>query len=306
MGISAVQSALLTPSAAEWRAMTPAAKEAFLADALAALQREAELAPEGRPHSVAKMGAASTLGGFFSRIGKQVYLACELPVHYLGHPAFSPDLIAVLDVADPGIADTRMAWVVEDEGRGIDLALEIIHRGNRRKDLFDNVIDYASLQIPEYFVYDRLRQRVFGYRLPNPDATRYEPIPFRSGKLRSAVLGLDLGVAEGRLRFFYGEAEIPESRELIARLNALVDETEEKLEAAEVARAEAEKRAEIEATAREEAEKARTEAEKRAEAEATARVKAETRATAETKARMEAEARIAELEAQLAAATKQN
>jgi hypothetical protein len=261
--------------------MSPAAKEAFLSDALAALQQQADLAPEGRPHSVAKMGAATTLGDFFDRIGKQVYLACELPVHYPEQPAFAPDLLAVLDVADPGNTDTRMAWVVEDEGRGIDFVLEITHSGNRRKDLFDNVIEYASLQIPEYFVYDRLRQRLFGYRLPNPDATRYTPIAQRLGKLKSVVLGLDLGIVGGRLRFFYGEAEVPEARELVTRLNALMDETEDKLAAVEAARAEAEKRAEAEATAR-------AAAEKRAEAEAAARV--------------EAEARVAELEALLAEA----
>lgn len=263
MNVPAAKSPLLTPSAAAWRAMTPAAKQSFLNDALAALQQQADLAPEGRPHSTAKMAAAATLGDFFDRIGKQVYLACELPVHYPEQPGFAPDLLAVLDVPDPGNADTRMAWVVEDEGRGIDFVLEITHRGNRRKDLFDNVMEYASLQIPEYFVYDRLQQRLFGYRLPNPDATRYTPIPSRLGKLKSTMLGLDLGIVGGRLRFYYGEAELPEARELVTRLNELMDEAEDRLAAAEAGRAEAEKRAEDEATARVAAEAARAEAEAR-------------------------------------------
>lgn len=49
--MNVAKSPLLTPSAAAWRAMTPAARQAFLSDALAALQRQADLAPEGRPHS---------------------------------------------------------------------------------------------------------------------------------------------------------------------------------------------------------------------------------------------------------------
>ena len=46
----------------------------------------------------------------------------ELPTLYPGEAPFSPDLMAVLDVEDPGDADTRTAWVVAEERHGLDLA----------------------------------------------------------------------------------------------------------------------------------------------------------------------------------------
>ncbi|WP_437947803.1 Uma2 family endonuclease [Sorangium sp. So ce296] len=61
---------------------------------------------------------------------------------------------------------------------------------------------YARLGIPEYFVYDRLRQQVHGYRLPAPDAPRYQRIVPQMGRYSSAVLGLDLAVSGGKLQFF--------------------------------------------------------------------------------------------------------
>src|SRR5262249_53210615 len=66
---------------------------------------------------------------------------------------------------DYGHEDERMAWVVADEGKGPDLLLEVLHQGNRDKDLVNNVRDYARLGVREYFVYDRLRVRLYGYRL---------------------------------------------------------------------------------------------------------------------------------------------
>ena len=147
-----------------------------------------------------------------------------------------------------------------------------------RSDLVANVERYARLGIPEYFVYDRLKQRIYGYRLPRPDATRYESIPSRSSRLWSGVLELELGISDGRLRFFYGEAQVPESRELMARLDALLDQRERQIE---------------------DESRARREAELRAETERAARVRAEAQ-VAEERSRAELEARVAELTAKLA------
>ena len=79
----------------------------------------------------------------------------------------------------------------------------------------------ARLGIPEYFVYDRRAQKLYGYRL---QAGRYISIIDRRGMLRSAVLGLDLAVLDGRLRFFADEALVPESGELLARLERLMEQ----------------------------------------------------------------------------------
>lgn len=268
----------VTPSAEVWRRLTEDQKLAHIVAATEALTAQAELAPEGRPHGTAKMAVASVLGDFYQRIGRAMFLASELPVLYPEEEVFAPDLIAVAGVEDQGEDDARMAWVVADEGRGVDLALEIIYRGNRDKDLVSNVARYARLGIPEYFVYDRLKLRLYGYRLAG---ARYASIPLRGGLLRSEVLGLDLGVVENRLRFFYGEARVPESRELIGRLDAMLGRLDATL-------AERERQLEEEASRRLEAEARAEAAEARAEAEAAAR-------RAEAEARQALEARLAEL-----------
>ncbi len=287
------------PSAERWRAMSQPERDRFLSDSLAALQREAELMAEGSPHIRTKVRIREVLGDLFARMGRTIYLAIELPVHFPEERVFAPDFMAVLDVPDPGDDDTRMAWVVADEGRSPDLVLEILHRGDRQKDLVDNVLFYARLGIPEYFVYDHLKQRVLGYRLPFPDATRYEPIPSRGAAVHSQILGLDLRVSGGRLRFLLAGTEVPETRELLARANTLLDELESRAEEAALRAAEEAWTLEQERAARKEAEARAQEAATRADAEAQRAQEAATRADAEAEARAALERRVAELLARL-------
>jgi len=213
-------------SADEWRAMTPAQRQSFLEEVNATLTEQIRLTPESRAHGWAKKAAIDRLGQHFSRVGRRIYLADELAVHYPGEPVFVPDILAVLDVEDPGEADQRLAWVVVEEGRGLDLVLEILFRGDRHKDLVLNVERYARLGIGEYFVYDRQRQLLEGWRLPQPSATAYRKLWPRFGRLTSSVLGLDMTVIGGRLRFFSGAAELPGTGELVEQLGQMVDELE--------------------------------------------------------------------------------
>jgi hypothetical protein len=155
-----------------------------------------------------------------------------MAVAYPGEEVFSPDVLAVVDV--PQIDDDpRMAWVVADEGKGLDFVLEVLHRGDRKKDLVDNVERYARLGIPEYFVYDRLRQEILGHRLIGPGARRYQRILPQGGRHSSLVLGVDLAIQGGVLRFFQGTAELFSSADLIGRLTGMVEELEAKAERAE-------------------------------------------------------------------------
>jgi Uma2 family endonuclease len=225
------------PSLDAWRAMTPRAREGFLVAMNEALTEAAELMGEGRPHKQAKSRAIDLLGLHFKAKGRTVYLAEELSVLYPGERAFAPDVLAVVDVPQPE-DDERLAWVVADEGRGIDVALEVLHRGDREKDLIDNVDRYARLGIPEYFVYDREKQRVHGYRLATADARRYDRVVPQAGRSASRILGVDLAVQHERLRFFDGMAELFGSDDLIHRLTDMVESLESKAEA-EQARAEA-------------------------------------------------------------------
>jgi Uma2 family endonuclease len=216
----------IAPEADQWARMSLSARERWLIELLDTLTDPESAMSEGRPHKKAKSQAADKLGLHFASIGRVVYLAEEMAVVYPGERPITPDVLAVLDVAEP-VDDQRMAWVVLDEGKGVDLVLEVLHHGDRKKDLEENVERYAHLGIPEYFVYDRLRQRVVGYRLP-PGASKYQPIIPQFGRYASRVLGLDLAIEHGELRFFHGMAELFGSDELIGRLKSMVQDLEAK------------------------------------------------------------------------------
>jgi Uma2 family endonuclease len=223
----------IAPTEDEWRAMTPTDRERLLVQVLAALSDPSSAMSEGRPHKKAKTRALDLLGLHFKAMGRVVYLAEEMAVLYPGEKAFSPDVFAVLDVPQPE-DDQRMAWVVADEGRGLDFVLEVLHHGDRDKDLVENVERYARLGIPEYFIYDRARQLLLGYRLVGPGAKRYQRIVPQGGRYSSLGLGLDLAIQGGILRFFQGMAELFGSADLIGRLTSIVEELEAKAEQARV------------------------------------------------------------------------
>jgi Uma2 family endonuclease len=224
---------LIAPTLDAWRAMTTAERERLLIQINDALSDPRAAMSEGRPHKKAKTRALDLLGRHFGAIGRVIYLAEEMAVLYPGEEIFTPDVLAVLDVAQPE-DDERLAWVVADEGKGLDLVLEVLHRGDRKKDLVDNVERYAKLGIPEYFVYDRARQQIHGFRLVNPGARRYQRIVPQAGRFASTVLGIDLAVVGGTLRFFHGESELGGTAGLVGRLQSMVDDLGAKADQAAV------------------------------------------------------------------------
>ena len=221
----------IAPTEEEWRTMTPAEREALLVKVLAALSDPRSVMSEGRPHKKAKTRALDLLDLHFKAMGRVVYLAEEMAVLYPGEEVFSPDVFAVLDVPQPE-DDPRMAWVVADEGKGLDLVLEVLHHGDRNKDLVENVERYARLGIPEYFIYDRAHQQIHGYRLVGPGTKRYQRTVPQSGRYSSLVLGLDMAIQGGVMRFFQGMAELFGSADLIGRLTGMVQDLEAKTEQA--------------------------------------------------------------------------
>jgi Uma2 family endonuclease len=224
------------PSMEIWEQLAPAERERIVDQ----LPSEIDLGPpEGDPHRIPKERGLQALDAFFRRIGRRVYLSAELPVYYPGERIFAPDLIAVTDV-EPG---ERMRWVVAHEGRGLDFALEVTLEGSRKKDFEENVLRFARLGIPEYFVFDRRNRRIHGWRLERPGAP-YEPIVQQQGRWRSAVLGLDLAVEGDRFRFYLGTALLPETEELLDRANLLVEDLQNKIESAEHRAEQEQKRAE--------------------------------------------------------------
>jgi Uma2 family endonuclease len=239
-----------------WEAMSEAERRAVV-DALPSEFEPSEASPpEGDFHDEEGSRLKRGLRRFYAKGPRSVYIAGDLPVYYPGEPMFSPDLIAVADVP----THFRNSWVRDYEGKGIDLALELIWSGRRRKDLADNVDKYARLGIPEYLVFDMPRRLLIGYRLED-GREEYEPMTVRAGVLHLQTLGLDVAVEGDKLRFFSGTAPIPDPDEVIGRLETTLDtglarirELEAALEAEREAREAEQKAREAEQKARERAE----------------------------------------------------
>lgn len=252
------------PSQADWDRMSEAERAAVV-EALPAAMTDAEASPpEGDLHYEAKNDARATLREWYRRRGKSVYVAAELTTYYPGEARFAPDVLAVRDVP----VRERVKWVVSAEGKGLDWVLEVHVGGDRKKDAETSVARYARLGIPEYFIYDRARQQLFAFRLAGPDERAYTRIVPQGGLYPSEVLGLDLAIQDGRLRFFHANAELLAPQDLAERLEGMLEEVSAERDAeAERARAEAERaRAEAE-RARAEAQRARAEAERAERAE---------------------------------------
>ncbi len=198
-----------------WDALTPEQRDRVVASLPSGMPLDLP-PPEGDQHRKPKERARDALDEFFRRIGRRVYVSSELVTYYPGEARFCPDILAVLDV-EP---HDRQSWVVSREGKGLDLVIEIHVAGSERKDLETNVVRYARLQIPEYFVFDRPKARVLGWRLR--PGSGYERIVPQSGRLRSDVLALDLTVESGLLRFYHGTAPLLFMDELVGRLNGMI------------------------------------------------------------------------------------
>jgi hypothetical protein len=208
-----------------WQRMSEEERERVIASLPSEFEATEASPPEGDAHFKAKVGARKALGRFFERVGRRIYLACELPVYYPGERMFAPDLFGVLDAGD----HDRLSWVVAKENKGLDIALEISVSGRKAKDLQTNVERYARLGIREYFVFDRKSLRLSGYFLPELNAGKYERILPQHGRYLSSVLGLELGLDGERLRFYYGDAELPEADELIVKLESMLNQLESRL-----------------------------------------------------------------------------
>jgi Uma2 family endonuclease len=271
----------MAPSAEEWEALSPAERAAVAASLPGEVTYDEMAMPEGDRHSKAKARALDALRGYFTRQRRRVYLAAELPIYYPAEPRFAPDLLAVLDAEDVD----RDKWVVSAEGKGLDWVLEVHVGGDRKKDAERNVARYARLGIPEYFLYDRAQNLLAAYRLASPDARVYTAIPPNHGLYESRVLGLEVQVAEDRLRFYAGTALLLESDEFIARLQAMFDD--------------AQRRREEESRLREEESRLREAAEQRRDEEKRLREETEQHRDEEKRRREEAEREVGRLRAEL-------
>jgi Uma2 family endonuclease len=260
------------PPTAVWERLSPRQRAEVVASLPSEFEPSESMPPEGDDHLDAFTGARETLRRWYRGRGRSIYVAGNLPIYYPGERMFSPDLIAV----DGAEQRQRDSWIVDAEGgRGLDMAIEIVVRGDRKKDLERNVVKYAQLGIPEYYLFDRRRMTFAAWELEDGV---YRRRIAQGGRFASAVLGLDLWIDGDRLRFSVGDAALPYADELIERIARLSVDAQDRVERLE---------AELAEESRLRAEESRLRAEE-------SRLRAE-----ESRRRQEAEAEIARLKAEL-------
>ena len=117
----------------------------------------------------------------------------------------SPDLFVTYGVAKEPLRDT---WKVWEEGKAADFVMEVTSKSTRREDEVKKKAIYERLEVKEYWQFDPtgdyLDPILKGRRLGPEGEYRDLPLEARDGGLGrySEVLGLDLRLEDGRLRFF--------------------------------------------------------------------------------------------------------
>src|SRR5215471_6536671 len=179
-----------------------------------------------------------------------VYVAGDMFIYYEeGNPeaVVAPDVFVVIGTA-PHARASYMLW---QEPKGPDFVLEITSRSTRTKDQGPKRGTYAFLGVREYFQYDPTHDYLVpplqGARLVagNYQAMLPTTLPDGTLVLHSEVLGLDVRLEEGTLRFY----DPVTGQKLLSHA-----EIEQALRAVEQARREAEARAGREEAARQAAE----------------------------------------------------
>jgi Uma2 family endonuclease len=179
-----------------------------------------------------------------------VYVAGNMFIYYEeGNPeaVVAPDVFVVLGTTKRD----RASYMLWEEPKGPDFVLEITSRSTRTKDQGPKRGTYAFLGVREYFQYDPTHDYLVpalqGARLVAGSYQALLPTTLPDGTLvlHSEVLGLDVRLAEGTLRFY----DPVTGQKLLSHA-----EIEQALRAVEQARREAEARAGREEAARQAAE----------------------------------------------------
>ncbi len=271
-------------------------------------------------HEIPRMYAVTGLRDFF-RYHRDVYVSGNLLIYYEEgnvNAAVAPDVFVVFGVPNR----PRPIYNLWEEGKSPDFVLEITSRHTRNEDHGPKRELYQWLGVQEYWQYDPTEgypePRLRGMRLVDG---RYEALAAttvwgRSLFVYSAVLGLELRVMEGDLRFHDPRTEhtiltLTESDEELMR--ELVDrgwQNQEQLQVKEawqqeqLARQQAEQAWQgveqawqQEQLARQQAEQERQQAEQERQQERLGRQRAERERQQAEDARHAAEAQVAELQA---------
>ena len=107
-----------------------------------------------------------------------------------------PDVFVVLGTEKK----ERQAWVVWHEGgKTPDVIIELTSDSTRRIDHHDKKLLYERLKIGEYFIFDPFSIELVGWELDTARRSYRPKVPDAQGRLRSNLMGLDLGVVTCKL-----------------------------------------------------------------------------------------------------------
>jgi Uma2 family endonuclease len=174
-----------------------------------------------------------TLQAWFGTVPR-VYVSGNLLIFY--HPGdkhrhVAPDIFVVRDVPKR----QRPNYLIWEEGKAPDLAIEITSASTRQEDLDHKFHLYQDLlKIKEYFLFDPLGDYLSpalqGHRLRGGKYAAIRPV---KGRLPSQVLGLHLEQHGRELRFYNPEtsAWLPTPQETIAQATAENERLRKELEA---------------------------------------------------------------------------
>lgn len=135
-----------------------------------------------------------------------VYVSGNMFIYYtpgdrLRH--LSPDVFVTRGIPKTTTPERRR-YLVWEEGKGPDLAIELTSPSTREEDVEDKFWLYQdTLQVREYFLFDPeeeyLTPSLQGYRLQHGKYVRIRPV---QGRMPSKVLGLHLERDDWRLRLY--------------------------------------------------------------------------------------------------------
>ena len=197
------------PSSEVWAGLTEPERARWI-ERLEPMPDSERFAPESDWHIEAVRTSEDSLDAFFRKRGRGVYIGRSITVYHAEERRFAPDLFVVNDVE----GRRRSVWNVLAEGRGLDFALEVHWGGDKRKDAERNLLWFARLGIPEYFIFDARRTVLHGWHLAEPCDRTYTRIVPQGGRWPVRSLGLELGLWEGQPRWYDGVGMVPLTREL--------------------------------------------------------------------------------------------
>lgn len=130
-----------------------------------------------------------------------VYVGADLLLYYTPtEPGdmVSPDVFVAFGVG----AHERRTWKTWEEGKAPDVVFEITSKSTRKDDQYVKPLIYEELGVQEYFLFDPLGEYLKPHRLQGFQLIEGGYQPLTGDRLTSNVLGLELLVKDGFLRFY--------------------------------------------------------------------------------------------------------